>query len=142
MTATILSINISSKKGVKKSPIRSAKLIASAGIEGDAHAGSVRQVSLLAIESIRKMSADIPPGSFAENITTEGVNLLALPIGTRLKLGSNAEIEITEHGKVCHDRCDIYKTHGRCVMPEEGIFAKVVNAGIISAGDIINVTAK
>lgn len=135
----IISINISAKKGDKKSPVAHAFLVEASGIEGDAHAASKRPISLLAVESIRKMSEDIPLGSFAENITTEGIDLLSLKVGTKVRLGNEAVIEITQHGKTCHDRCEIYKRHGRCVMPEEGVFAKVVKSGRISQGDKLKI---
>lgn len=137
MSAKIISINISSDKGLKKKPVESAIFIKDKGIQFDAHSGTQRQVSLLAIESIRKMSPNFKSGDFAENLTTEGLNLLSLPVRSTIKIGE-VILEITEHGKVCHDRCEIFKTHGRCVMPEEGIFAKVIKGGLIRQGDFIN----
>jgi len=116
-------------------------LIAGFGIEGDAHAGNwQRQVSLLADESIVKMrakGANVTEGDFAENITTEGVDLRSLKIGSKLKLGSVAEVEITQFGKECHNRCEIFQQVGDCVMPREGVFAKVTKPGQIKVGDII-----
>lgn len=137
MMGKVVSINISKNKGEKKSPIRSAQLINDFGIENDAHAGSKRQISLLALESIQKMRDDLKPGDFAENITTEGIDLMALPIGTHLKIGANAVIKISEKGKVCHAPCAIFKTHGTCVMPTEGIFAEIISEGKIQVGDRI-----
>jgi len=137
MKGKIVSINVCEKKSIKKRPINEATLIEQKGIEGDAHAeGGIRQVSLLAKESIEKMQKlglDVKAGDFAENITTEGIDLLALPIGTKLKVG-DALLEVSQHGKVCHTKCNIYKTVGDCVMPKEGIFCKVLKGGIIKTG--------
>jgi len=142
MKAIIESINISRDKGGRKSPAGRALLKAGHGIEGDGHAGDWhRQVSLLAVESIAKMRAkglDVGPGDFAENITTAGIDLLALPIGARLRIGA-ATLEVTQHGKECHAPCEIYHQAGDCVMPAEGIFAVVVAGGGIHDGDEINV---
>ena len=119
----------------------SALLKEDSGIEGDAHAGTPkRQVSLLAIESVEKMRAKglkVSPGDFAENITTEGIDLLGLKIGERLSLGSGAILEISQIGKECHTRCNIYYQAGDCVMPKEGIFAKVIKGGTVKTGDEI-----
>jgi MOSC domain-containing protein YiiM len=138
-TFTIVSINVSGKKGAKKTPVASALVREDHGIEGDAHAGFMhRQVSLLAEESIAKMQAKglkVNPGDFAENITTRGIELTSLPIGTRIALGSGVELQVTQIGKVCHTRCEIFKQAGDCVMPKEGIFAKVLRGGRLSAGD-------
>ena len=140
----IIAISISTKKGVKKTNIRVGTLIENYGLENDAHAGDWhRQVSLLAIESIfkiRKKGLDVNPGDFAENITTEGIKLWELPIGTSLKLGKNALVEITQIGKECHDRCAIFKQVGDCVMPREGIFVKVLKGGTISPADDIKIS--
>lgn len=141
MKRKILSINISAKKGEKKRPVDSATLVVLKGIEGDGHAWSKREVSLLSIESINKMGGSFRPGDFAENLTTEGLELLRLPIGSRLQIGDSAIIEISEIGKICHDKCEIFKKHGRCVMPEEGVFAKVVTGGKIKKGDEIKVVS-
>lgn len=141
MRMKILSINISQSKGGKKFPVNEATLVEGHGIKGDAHAGSRRQISLLAVESIRKMGGELKPGDFAENLTTEGVDLLSLSVGARLEI-SGCIIEITEHGKICHDRCEIFKTHGRCVMPEEGVFAKVLKMGTIKKGDSLSPAPK
>jgi molybdopterin adenylyltransferase len=111
------------------------------GIAGDIHAGpGLRQVSLLAIESIEVMAAEgmnLSPGDFAENITTEGMDVRQLRAGDRLILGETAEIEITQIGKKCHGRCEIFRQAGDCIMPREGAFAKVVKSGIIRTGDEI-----
>ena len=112
------------------------------GIEGDAHASSAwhRQVSLLAVESIKKMrdkGLDVKPGDFAENITTEGIDLLSLSVGTQLMIGEGIEVEVSQIGKQCHTRCAIYYQAGDCVMPKEGIFARVLSGGVIKTGDRI-----
>jgi MOSC domain-containing protein YiiM len=139
----IVAVSISTKKGVKKTNIRVGTLIENYGLENDAHAGDWhRQVSLLAVESISKIrekGLDVNPGDFAENITTEGIKLWELPVGTRLKLGENSLVEITQIGKECHDRCAIYKQVGDCVMPREGIFVKVLKGGTIGPEDNIQI---
>ena len=136
--STITSLNISEKKGERKKPVESVELRADHGIIGDAHAGMrKRQVSLLAAESIQKMKdkgLDVNAGDFAENVTTEGIDLPELPLGTRLRLGP-ALVEVTQIGKKCHDRCEIYNQAGDCVMPREGIFVRVLEGGALRAGD-------
>ena len=131
----ILSLNISEKKGEQKKPVDSLELKSGHGIVDDAHAGDWhRQVSLLAeedISTIRGKGIEIDFGDFAENITTEGVDLSSLPIGSKLYLG-DAELEVTQIGKECHHGCAIYQTVGDCVMPRNGIFAKVIKGGVIS----------
>ena len=141
--ATITSINISPKKGTFKQPVTKAELRIDHGIVGDAHAGNWhRQISLLAQESIDKMTAlgldDLTPGKFAENITTQGISLYTLPVGTILSLGE-CRVEVTQIGKECHQHCEIYKKVGQCIMPNEGIFVKVLSPGIISIGDSITI---
>lgn len=135
-----MSVNISAGKGERKRPTESVMLEKNWGIVGDGHAGHWhRQVSLLAQESIDTMRAkglDVGPGAFAENITTGGLDLPALPIGTTLTVGG-ALLEVTQIGKVCHDRCAIYKQAGDCVMPREGIFARVLRGGRVDPGDVI-----
>jgi MOSC domain-containing protein YiiM len=141
---TILAVNISQAKGEKKHNIGCGLLVANHGLKDDAHVGSwIRQVSLLAkesIEKIREKGLDVHYGDFAENLTTEGIDLPSLPIGTRLKVGSEVLLEVTQIGKVCHDRCNIFYTVGDCVMPWEGIFAKVLVGGEIQVGDRIAFT--
>ena len=142
MIGKIISINISDKKGVRKKPVKEAILKTDFGMEGDAHASSKwhRQVSLLALESIKKMQdkgLKVNPGDFAENITTEGIDLLKLPVGTKMIIGSNIEVEVSQIGKVCHTRCEIYNQAGDCVMPKEGIFVKVLKGGKVTEGDEI-----
>ena len=144
MKGKVVSINISEKKGERKTPVQEAVIKEDFGIEGDAHASSEwhRQVSLLAIESVRKMQEmglDVKPGDFAENITTEGLDLLALPIGTRLKIGKDIIGEVSQIGKVCHTRCAIYEQAGDCVMPKEGIFIRILKSGVTKVGDEIDV---
>jgi len=131
----IVSVNISTAKGTGKKPVDYVEVRPEHGIEGDAHAGSWhRQISLLAVESIRKMEDKggvvLQPGAFAENITTEGLNLPTLPIGTTL-ICDGVELEITQIGKKCHAKCDIHRQVGECIMPKEGIFAKVLTRGTI-----------
>ena len=142
MIGKIVSLNTSEKKGVRKKPVDEVCLKTEYGIEGDAHASSAwhRQVSLLAIESIEKMrqkGLDVKPGDFAENITTEGIELPCLPVGTLLVIGEDIRVEVTQIGKECHTRCAIYYQAGDCVMPKEGIFVRVLSGGVIKKGDPI-----
>lgn len=143
MEGKIHAISISKRKGIPKSNIDSAYLIFEHGIENDAHAGNWhRQVSLLAVESINKMRVKLPKlraGAFAENITTEGFDLGKLSIGDKIKVGNYAELEITQLGKECHDKCAIYFQVGDCVMPSEGIFARVIRSGSINKNDCITI---
>lgn len=144
MKGKILAVNISQKKGEKKSNIGCGLFVENLGLENDAHATAdiIRQVSLLAKESIDKIRAkglNVHHGDFAENLTIEGIDLASLPIGTRLKVGSEVLLEVTQIGKVCHSRCNIFYTVGDCVMPREGIFAKVLTGGAIKADDIIEI---
>lgn len=144
MNGKIISINISEKKGERKTPVTEVVVLENEGLQGDAHASSKwhRQVSLLALESVRKMQAmglDVKPGDFAENITTEGLDLVSLPIETRMKIGDDVIGEVSQIGKECHTRCAIYEQAGDCVMPKEGIFIKVLRGGKIKVGDPIEV---
>jgi cyclic pyranopterin phosphate synthase len=139
--AKVVAVNISERKGVIKKPVPEIKLIDDFGIEGDAHAGKChRQVSLLGNESIDKMknlgANNLSYGVFAENITSEGVELYSLPIGTFLKINETV-LEVTQIGKECHQGCEIRNLIGDCVMPREGIFTRVIKGGIIKAGDEI-----
>ncbi len=140
MQARVVAVCISKNKGERKTPVASVELVVNHGIAGDAHAGEWhRQVSLLARESIAKMQQmglAVDAGDFAENITTEGIDLPSLPIGTRLAIGPTL-LEVTQIGKECHTRCAIYYQAGDCVMPKEGIFARVITGGTVSAGDPI-----
>lgn len=137
----IKAISVSEQKGTQKVNVPEAELLADFGIIGDAHAGNWhRQVSLLAVESIDKMvekGAEVSPGDFAENITTEGLNLHELSVGSKLKLGRSVELEVTQFGKKCHERCEIFERVGDCIMPREGVFARVIKAGSINVGDVI-----
>lgn len=137
----VTAVSTSPEKGMRKKNIGSAKLLVDFGLEGDAHGGPWhRQVSMLAQESIDKMTAkglDVGPGDFAENITTEGIDLTALPIGTKIKIGSQAVGEVTQIGKQCHHGCAIRQQAGDCVMPREGIFIKVIQEGTAMVGDDI-----
>ncbi len=140
---TVVAVCRSENKGERKKDYGSGVLVTGHGFEEDAHAGDWhRQVSLLAMESIDKMrnkGLDVNPGDFAENITTEGIVLPDLPLGTRMQLGDGVVLEVTQIGKVCHDRCAIYEQAGDCVMPREGIFTKVLQGGRIKTGDTITV---
>ena len=137
----VLAVNVSEEKGTKKTNIQSCDLLKDFGLKGDAHAGPWhRQVSLLANESIEKMRAmglKVGYGDFAENITTEGVDLVHLPIGTTIRVGNSVLLRVTQIGKECHERCAIYYQVGDCVMPKEGIFAEVLSEGEVKAGDEI-----
>jgi MOSC domain-containing protein YiiM len=141
MSATVIAVCISKEKGERKTPVASVALRENHGIVGDAHAGEWhRQVSLLATESIekmRRMGLDVDSGDFAENITTEGIDLPALPVGTRLAVGETL-LEVTQIGKECHTRCAIFYQAGDCVMPKEGIFARVLREGVVRPGDAIS----
>jgi len=138
---SIVAVCISENKGERKKDVSQCQLVKEFGLEADAHAGDWhRQVSLLAQESIDKMRAaglDVGAGDFAENLTTQGIELCSLPIGSLLRLTSGAELEVTQIGKECHTRCAIYHQAGDCVMPKEGIFARVIKAGLVSNGDKI-----
>ena len=139
----IKAISVSKKKGIPKTNVPEAMLKIDFGIVGDAHAADWhRQISLLAIESIDKMvamGAKVSPGNFAENITTEGIELLKLPVGSKLGVGEDTELEITQIGKECHSRCAIFEQIGDCIMPREGVFAKVNKGGLIKVADSIEV---
>lgn len=142
MKARVKAVCISKEKGVKKQNVNIAVLKENFGIVKDAHAGSLRQVSLLAEESIEKMrdkGLGINFGDFAENIVTSGIDLKNLTIAAKIKIGENAILEITQIGKVCVSRCAIYYKTGDCIMPKEGIFAKVLRGGIIRVGDRLEV---
>ena len=137
-------MNISESKGVPKTPIPGGELRPDIGLLGDAHSGPWhRQLSLLALESIQQMrdrGLAVAPGDFAENITTEGLTLHTLPVGTRLTLGA-VEVEITQIGKECHAGCAIRQKTGDCVMPRQGIFVRVLNPGRVRSGDAVAVVS-
>lgn len=140
MSASVVAVSISENKGERKKPAPAVHLRENYGIIGDGHAGDWhRQVSLLAEESIDKMIAmglAVGPGDFAENITTRGIELVTLPVGTRIGIGP-VVLEVSQIGKVCHTRCAIYYQAGDCVMPKEGIFATVVSGGVVRPEDKI-----
>jgi len=145
--ARIIAVCKSKEKGTRKGPIAEGVLREDYGLVGDAHADSSthRQVSLLAIESIRKMrdlGVDIDPGDFAENLTCEGIDLVSLSVGTQFSVGKEVILEVTQIGKDCHSGCAIYRQIGKCIMPKEGVFAKVTKGGLVKAGDTINAIVK
>ena len=140
MNGEVIAVCISTKTGEKKRAVDSITLIEDYGVKGDAHGGTERQVSLLAEESVDKMRLSLPTlkeGDFAENILTRNIDIVSLPIGTKLRVGQ-AEIEITQIGKKCHRGCEIRRQVGKCIMPEEGVFAKVLRPGDILPGAEIN----
>jgi MOSC domain-containing protein YiiM len=142
--ARILAVCRSDKKGTKKDDVAEGYFRLDYGMENDAHADSEshRQVSLMAIESIdkmKKLGLDVGPGDFAENLTTEGIDLVLLPVGTEVAVGDDVVLEITQIGKECHTKCAIYRTVGQCIMPEEGVFTRVIHPGKIKSGDEIRV---
>lgn len=141
--AHVVAVSTSTTKGVKKTNVPQARVLENFGLEGDAHAGDWhRQVSLLALESIDKMrqrGLDLKPGDFAENLTTQGIDIPNLPVGTRLRVGTEVILEVTQIGKACHHGCAIKQAVGDCVMPREGIFARALRGGIIKPYDIIDI---
>ncbi len=143
ISGIVCAVSVANRKGVKKSNIESGTLIKDFGLEGDAHAGKWhRQVSLLAEESIeqmRKKGVDVAAGDFAENITTRGIDLWLLPVGSVLQIGNEVLLKITQIGKKCHQGCAIFQQVGDCIMPRQGIFAKVIAGGKIAPGDKITI---
>ena len=144
MAGKIIAVCTSEKKQTKKINVRDACLKENYGITGDAHSSSDthRQISLLAIESINKMrdmGLDVNPGDFAENLTTDGIDLVTIPVGTKLSVGEEVVLEVTQIGKECHTRCAIYQQAGDCIMPKEGIFARVLKGGLTKIGDKIEI---
>jgi MOSC domain-containing protein YiiM len=143
MNMKIVSIAVSKKKGTTKTPVTEAYLSKEHGLDGDAHAGPWhRQVSFLASESIDRAKAqglDVGFGDFAENVATVGIDWKTLPVGTRVRLGAHVLVEITQIGKECHNRCAIYYKAGDCIMPREGVFARVLEEGLIRCGDPIEI---
>jgi len=142
--ARVIAVCQSKKKGTKKKTIDEGTLREDYGLVGDAHADchTHRQVSLLAIESIDKMKSlgfDISPGDFAENLTTEGIGLASLPVGTNLSVGKETILEITQIGKECHSGCAIFRQIGKCIMPKEGVFVRVIRGGHVKVGDPIRI---
>ena len=144
MIATVLAVCKSKDKGTKKKPAESGLIKEEFGLVDDAHADCTthRQISLLAEESIdkmRQMGLKVGPGDFAENLTTKGIDLPALPVGTRLLVGNDVLLEVSQIGKECHTRCAIFQQVGTCVMPLEGVFARVIRGGTVKPGDPIEV---
>ena len=159
MTGKIVSVNVSDRKHVAKQPVEGAELRPDHGVVGDAHAGpGDRQVSLLAVESIERQKQAflekaaegdalscpaagelLAPGAFAENLTTRGLDLPAMPLGTRLRVGEEVLLEISKIGKECHRHCAIYQKLGDCVMPREGVFSRVIRGGRVQAEDEVQV---
>ena len=142
--ARIVAVCKSKEKGTKKKVVAEGTLKQDYGLVGDAHADCCthRQVSLLAMESIDKMKGlgfDVGPGDFAENLTTRGIELLSLPVGTRICIGKDIILEVSQLGKECHGGCAIRQEIGKCIMPREGIFARVVHGGCVRAGDDIRI---
>ena len=159
----LISVNLSRRKGVVKEPVAEAEVRPGLGLVGDAHGGpGLRQVSLLAWESIQRqrrifqerlaqgklkdrcqkgydLVAELGPGSFAENLTVEGLALAQLPLGTRLRVGSEVVLEISKIGKKCHTGCAIFQLLGDCVMPREGVFAQVLAGGVVRPGDGVHI---
>ena len=138
----IIAVCRSDEKGTRKEVVAEVTLKEDYGVENDAHADCAthRQVSLLARESIEKMrnmGFDVGPGDFAENITTEGIDLPSLKPGTRLSVGEEVTLEITQIGKDCHTGCAIFQQIGKCIMPKEGIFARVIRGGVVRPGDTV-----
>ena len=145
--ANVVAVCRSQKKGTKKEVIAEGVFKEDYGMTNDAHADGCthRQVSLLAVESISKMQRlglNVGYGDFAENITSEGIDLVSLPVGSRLLIGDKVILEITQIGKECHTRCAIYRQVGQCIMPEEGVFARVIQGGEVKAGDAIRVLSE
>ncbi|MAF85190.1 MAG: MOSC domain-containing protein [Dehalococcoidales bacterium] len=144
MLAKVMAVCRSEEKGTRKEIVSEGILREDYGLIGDAHADCCthRQVSLLAIESINKMRRlgfEVGSGDFAENLTTEGIDLVSLPIGTEISTGDKVILEISQIGKKCHSGCAIFRQTGKCIMPKEGVFAKVIRGGVIRSGDTISI---
>ncbi len=145
--AKIIAVCKSKKKGTKKEAVNEGSLKENYGLVGDAHADCCthRQVSLLATESInkiRRLGFNVGVGDFAENLTTEGIDLVSLPVGTQISIGKEIILEISQIGKECHAWCDIRRQIGQCIMPKEGVFAKVIQGGFVRTGEAIKVLEK
>ena len=144
---TVIAVCRSERTGTRKEPCGEGVFIADHGLERDAHAaaGIARQVSLLAEESIEKMKAsglELNPGDFAENLTVGGMELFTLPVGTRLNVGEEVVLEISQIGKSCHKGCAIFQAVGTCIMPREGVFARVIRGGTVRTGDSVKVAGR
>ena len=142
--AEIIAVCKSEEKGTRKKAVAEGILKEDYGLVVDAHADCCthRQVSLLAMESIdkmRRLGFEVSPGDFAENLTTQGVDLISLPLGTKISVGKDALLEVTQIGKECHSGCAIYQEIGKCIMPREGIFASVIRGGVVRAGDQVRI---
>lgn len=142
MSAIVYRLSISAQKGQRKTNVPSARLDERLGIVGDAHGTTERQVSLLPLESFSKLEHPdlvISPGDFAENITTEGLDFDLLKMGTVIRLGDDARLQVIQIGKECHEDCIIRQKVGDCIMPREGVFARVITPGEIQVGDPIEI---
>ncbi len=139
MEGKILACCISDKKGVQKKEVPEIELIENYGVKNDAHAGGERQVSLLAIESVKKAGLKVPPGAYGENLLIEGIDTSKIKLGTQILIGNEVLLEITHLGKKCHTKCAIFYAAGKCIMPIEGIFAKVIKGGRVNKGDKIRI---
>ncbi|HOO37965.1 MAG TPA: MOSC domain-containing protein [Deltaproteobacteria bacterium] len=142
--ARVVAVCTSAQKGTRKVPQHSARILKDYGLADDAHAemGTKRQVSLLAVKSIEKMkglSRKLMPGDFGENLTIEGIDIFSFPVGTRLRIGNEVVLEITQIGKACHKGCAIFQEVGTCIMPREGVFAQVIEGGDVRAGDELEI---
>lgn len=141
MTFKVEAVCISGKKGVQKHPVKRICLVEDFGVEKDAHAGAGdRQVSFLSAESINELEKEglkLPPGAFGENVVTRGLDWTTIRVGGQIRIGETV-LEVTHIGKVCHTPCSIFHTIGRCIMPERGIFARVLKGGVIHAGNFGN----
>ena len=140
---TVQAVCISAERGVQKTPVAEIELLIEHGVKGDGHAGDWhRQVSLLADESaeiMRRKGIAVGPGGFGENIVTRGIEVKGLPVGTRMRVGAGALLEVTQIGKLCHTPCAIGRLAGECIMPTDGIFCRVLQGGIVRPGDGIDV---
>jgi MOSC domain-containing protein YiiM len=144
VTGTIIAVCWSKKKGTRKTPISEGVIEVNQGLRDDAHADctSHRQVSLLStssIEKMRKLGLNVGPGDFAENLTIDGLDVFDIPVGTRVSAGDAVLMEITQIGKECHTKCAIYHQVGQCAMPEEGVFARVLQGGVVKPGDALKI---
>ena len=144
MLAKVIAVCKSDEKGTRKEIVSEGILREDYGLIGDAHADycTHRQVSLLAVESINKIRSlgfDVGPGDFAENLTTEGIDLASLPVGTRTAIGEEVILEVTQIGKECHTGCAIFRQIGKCIMPKEGVFARIIRGGLVKVGDQIRI---
>lgn len=143
-TGTVHAVCISKARGTEKEAVPEGHFLVNFGIEGDAHGGNWhRQVSLLSydkVEEFNSRGAGVKDGAFGENLVVEGIDFRSLPVGTRLYAG-DVVLEMTQIGKECHSHCAIYKRMGECIMPREGVFAKVIQEGVIRPGDTMRVEA-